>query len=162
MVDVSDVKGLLRAFDGCMTAPVRNAVGMLRRVTEAIAKQPDKYELLDPGEGCGVQQQQGSSNSCSSSTCGLGTMSQLLLTPAWSCADNCEEWRSAGGDSYCDNVDFPGKVCSRWRELLSRPGEQQRVASAGSSTSESMSQAACGMHYVVTYAAGSCILCGVH
>lgn len=130
MVDVSDIKGLLRAFDGCMTSPVRNAVGMLRRVTEAIAKQPEKYELLDPGEGfgCGVSAVAAAAHGVST-----GQLSPELTT-AWLAADNCEEWRSAGGESYCDNVDFPGKVCSRWRELLGRPGEPPQLCAAGNST----------------------------
>jgi hypothetical protein len=158
MVDVSDIKGLLRAFDGCMTAPVRNAVGMLRRVTEAIAKQPDKYELLDPGEGFGCGVSAAAAVAAAAHRVSAGQQSPEFTT-AWLPADNCEEWRSAGGESFCDNVDFPGKVCSRWRELLGRPGEPPRLYIVSSHACSQQHhhghrpQASCGIQAAVTHAA---------
>jgi hypothetical protein len=37
-------------------------------------------------------------------------------------AADAEAWRSAGGESFCDNVDFPSQLAQRWVEVLGRPG----------------------------------------
>lgn len=34
---------------------------------------------------------------------------------------DAEAWRSAGGESYCDNIDFPSRLAERWAALLARP-----------------------------------------
>jgi hypothetical protein len=52
---------------------------------------------------------------CCCIICGL--LPLLLLF-----AVDAECWRSAGGESYCANQEFPSKLAERWLEVLSKPG----------------------------------------
>jgi hypothetical protein len=38
-------------------------------------------------------------------------------------AADAEVWRSAGGESYCENQEFTNLLAAKWMEVLSRPGE---------------------------------------
>lgn len=38
-------------------------------------------------------------------------------------AGDAEGWRSGGGGSYCDNIDFPQRLAERWLEILGADGE---------------------------------------
>lgn len=40
----------------------------------------------------------------------------LLCDPA-----DADAWRSAGGESYCENQEFTNLLAARWMEVLSRP-----------------------------------------
>jgi hypothetical protein len=33
-----------------------------------------------------------------------------------------DAWRSAGGESYCENIDFPIRLTERWLEVLGKDG----------------------------------------
>jgi hypothetical protein len=37
-------------------------------------------------------------------------------------AADCQAWMEAGGDSFCENQEFPGLLFERWMEVLSKPG----------------------------------------
>jgi hypothetical protein len=39
-------------------------------------------------------------------------------------AADAEAWRSAGGESYCENQEFTNLLAARWMEVLSRPGAE--------------------------------------
>ncbi|KAF8064594.1 hypothetical protein HT031_003395 [Scenedesmus sp. PABB004] len=40
----------------------------------------------------------------------------LLADPS-----DADAWRSGGGESFCDNVDFPAALAARWLEVLGKP-----------------------------------------
>jgi len=55
----------------------------------------------------------------------------LCVSPAMLCyacaggvdtAADAEAWRSAGGESYCENQEFTNLLSARWREVLNKPG----------------------------------------
>jgi hypothetical protein len=43
-------------------------------------------------------------------------------------AADAEAWRSAGGESYCENQQFPSLLVERWLEVLGQPGGGKRAA----------------------------------
>eukprot|EP00879_Flechtneria_rotunda_P009772 GHRR01010222.1.p1 GENE.GHRR01010222.1~~GHRR01010222.1.p1 ORF type:complete len:152 (+),score=61.84 GHRR01010222.1:183-638(+) len=40
----------------------------------------------------------------------------LLTDPA-----DAKAWQSAGGESYCENIEFPNQLAARWLDVLSKP-----------------------------------------
>jgi hypothetical protein len=48
----------------------------------------------------------------------------LRLAACVVAAGDAEAWRSAGGESYCENQEFTNLLAARWMEVLSRPGAE--------------------------------------
>ena len=46
----------------------------------------------------------------------------LAALPCSLLAVDAEIWSQAGGESYCENCEFPSLLGKRWLQVLSKPG----------------------------------------